>query len=140
MGQSQSSEGVPNNASFIITTKAHLIKQKEGGNEDKTPILKYLKSPAFKKRASSDLNSNFASGKKIKAHITNITVSDNFNVKIEGQIKVIGKKESEMIHLVKDSLETSLPHFSASGEPMPNSKSTYRIQFKESDTKVKLHE
>ncbi len=138
MGQSQSSESVPDNARFIITTKAHLIKQKEGGNDDKKPILNYLKSPAFKKRATSDLNSNFESGKKVKVTITNITVSDNFNVKIEGQIKALNKKEGEPLYLVKDSLETSLPHYSSSGEPIPNGRSTYRIQFKESDTKVTI--
>ncbi len=136
MGQAHSSEQIKDNSLFTITTKAHPVKTNNDGDDDRKNIFKYLTSPAFKKRVLHVLNSNFLDDKKIKISISNISVGKNLNVKIQGKIDVINKKNGEMLYLVKDGLKTALPHDSATGEHMPSRKSTYRISFHQDDTKV----
>jgi hypothetical protein len=137
MGQSHSSETVKDKQAFTISTKAHLIEQNADAKDNTAAIHTYLSGAAFKKRATSDLNMNHESDKNIKIVVSDIDVAKNLSIKIKGTIKVL-KKESEPLSLVEDSLKTSLSHSSGSGEPIPNGKGMYRVQFKESDTKVDL--
>jgi hypothetical protein len=139
MGQSQSSSKVvEDKQAFVLHTKASLIEQDESGRENKEGMYAYLKGPGFKRQVGIYLNNNFVEEKKIKVIVNRIeVVPKTLTIKITGVIKVL-KKESEPLFMVKDGLKTALPSFSASGEALPSRRGRYRIQFKESETRLEL--
>lgn len=137
MGQSHSSEMVEDGQEFVVSTKASLIKR-DDGKDNKDAMYGYLTGTAFKKWATRTLNDNYAEDKNIKIVVKSIDVSKSLAVKIKGNVQVSKKGDGEMLNLLEDSLKTSLSHASGAGESIPSSKGLYRIQFKESDTKVEF--
>ncbi len=134
---SKNSTPVKNGQKFTLKTKAEIMSDETITQNMRDVAFTYLRSSAFKKRATNDLNNNFESDGKIKISIDNINVNKNLSLTIVGNIKVL-KKESEEIYLVEDSLVTALPHSSSAGEHMPKKSSKYRIQFVSDDTTVTL--
>lgn len=63
-----------------------------------------------------------------------LKVQNNLTIEIKGKIKVL-KKESEEERLVKDGLETVLPHSAAGGEPMPP-RQKFQIRFESGKTSL----
>lgn len=122
---------------FTIRTEAALISEEDITAKDRQKAIAYLNSPAFKKRATFDLQSNFINDKKIKIIVDSIKVQNNLNVVIHGTVKVL-KAESESKDLVKSVLEDVLPKYSSQGEQMPSRSSHFRIQFKSSSTSVEF--
>lgn len=132
---SGSSTPVKDKQKFILKTQAKLVSEdKIGSQEMKIKSHSYLTSPAFKKRVTLDLNANFIENNKIKIVIDSLKVQNNLKIVIEGTIKVL-KKESEEEYLVKDGLETVLPHSAATGESMPP-RQNFEIRFESNKTAV----
>jgi hypothetical protein len=120
---------------FTIRTEATLVSDDEITAKDRQKALSYLNSPAFKKRAQFDLQSNFADGKKIKIVVESIKVQNNLKVTIQGIVKVL-KPESESKDIVESVLEEAIPQYAAQGEPMPGGSAKFEIRFKSSATSV----
>jgi hypothetical protein len=134
---SASSSPVKDNEKFTIRTEALLISEEEITAKDRQKAIAYLNGPAFKKRATFDLQSNFIEDKKIKIIVDSIKAQNNLVVVIRGSVKVL-KAESEPKDLVESVLEDVLPKYSSQGERMPTSSSHFRIQFKASKTTVEF--
>ena len=126
---------VKNNEKFTLRTEVNLVSDREISTTDRQKAVKYLNSPAFKRRAVFDLQSNFVEQKKIKVVIDSIKAQPNLKVVIKGTIKVL-KAESELKDMVKSVLEEALPQYSSQGEPMPGGSSHFQIRFKSSETSI----
>jgi hypothetical protein len=131
------SSPIKNKEKFTIRTEAALISDEGITAKDRQKAIQYLNSPAFKKRATFDLQSNFMNDKKIKIIVDSIKVQNNLTVVIHGTVKVL-KAESEPKDVVKSVLEGVLPQYSSQGERMPTRSSHFRIQFKHSSTSVEF--
>lgn len=131
---SGSSTPVKDKQKFILKTQAKLVSEDKIGSKEMKKAYSYLTSPAFKKRVTLDLNANFIENNKIKIVIDSLKVQNNLKIVIEGTIKVL-KKESEEEYLVKDGLETVLPHSAATGESMPP-RQNFEIRFESNKTAV----
>jgi hypothetical protein len=131
---STSSTPVKDKQTFTLKTQAKLVSEATIGTQEIKKAHVYLTSPAFKKRVISDLNANFVDDKKIKIFVDSLKVQNDLTVLIQGTIKVL-KKESEEERLVKDGLETVLPHSAAGGEPMPP-RQKFQIRFETGKTSV----
>lgn len=124
MGAS-SSKLVEDKQKFTLKVDAKLVSEGTVEAEDRKKALAFLSSPAFRKRVNIDLNNNFET---IKVSIESLKVQNNLKLVIMGTIKVL-KKESEPEDLVKDGLETALPHSAAAAGIMPGKSSKFDIRF-----------
>lgn len=131
---SGNSTPVKDNHKFTLKTEAKLVSESAIGASEIKKTYTYLTSSAFKKRVVSDLNGNFTEDKKIKIVVDSLKVQNNLKISIEGTVKVL-KKESEEERLVKDGLETVLPHSAATGEPMPP-RQKFEIRFESGKTSL----
>jgi plasmid replication initiation protein len=122
---SGSSKLVEDKQKFTLKVDAKLVSEETVDAEDRKKALAFLSSPAFKKRANTDLNNNFET---IKISIDSLKVQNNLKVVIMGTIKVL-KKISESEDLVKDGLETVLPHSAAAAGIMPGKSPKFDIRF-----------
>lgn len=136
MGAKNSSP-VKDKEKFIIRTEASLISDEGITAKDIQKAISYLNGPTFKKRATSDLQSNFMYDKKIRIIVDSIKAQNNLKVVIQGSVKVL-KPESEPKDLVKSVLKDALPQYSFQGEQMPTRSSHFRIQFKSSAMSVEF--
>jgi hypothetical protein len=133
----QNSTPVKNNEKFTIHTEALLVSEGDITPKDRQKAIAYLNGPAFKKRATSDLQSNFAEGRNIKIVIKSIKAQENLKVTIHGFVKVL-KEESEPKNIVESVLQDALPQYAAQGEPMPGRSAHFEIRFKSGETSVKF--
>ena len=121
---------------FTLKTEAKVVSESTVGAGERKKVLAFLETAAFKKRILADLNSNFVHDKRIKIFVDEIRTTSNLKVTLKGHISVL-KTESEPEYLVKDGLETALPHYSAAGESMPP-RQPFQIRFMDSDTSVEF--
>jgi hypothetical protein len=127
---------VKNGQTFALKIKTDLRSDDAITQTMRDASFTYLNSPAFRKRATTDLNNNFEDDGKIKIVVGDINVNKNLSLTITGIIKVL-KKDSEEMYMVEDGLRTALPHSSSVGDHMPKKSGKFRIQFTDASVSFK---